>query len=86
MHMATTFQCIKILFKSNIALNFLLDYAVISLLKYFLFLYLCEERVKNASKKRSSDYNFFRYFSKISFYEKDYLLILHAFCLCFCTD
>lgn len=54
--MATTFQCIKILFKSNIALNFLLDYALISLLKYFLFLYLCEEPVKNASKKRHSDY------------------------------
>lgn len=56
MHVATTFQCIKNLFKSNIEPTFLLDYALISLLKYFLFFYLCEERVKNASKKRLSAY------------------------------
>lgn len=50
MHLATVFQCIKKLFKSNIVSSFLLDYALFSLLKYFLLFYFCEEQVKNAFK------------------------------------
>lgn len=50
MHLATVFKCIKKLFKSNIVSSFVLDYALFSLLKYFLFFYLCEEQVKNAFK------------------------------------
>lgn len=56
MHLATVFQCTKKLFKSNIDPIFPLDYASISLLKYFLFSYFCEDPVKNASKIGLSRY------------------------------
>lgn len=75
MHMATAFKCIKKLFKSNIVSAFLLDYAALCLLKYFLLFFLCEEGVKNASKIYTLSYYVMTYLLTYNSMKK-YILVL----------